>query len=97
MKVVWSPLSVERTTEIAKYIALDDRTAAEKWIESIFNRVEQLESFLKSGVIVPETNREDIRQLVLGNYRVIYRISAEIISILTVRHDRQIIPGSDLE
>ncbi len=97
MKVIWSPLSVERTMEIAKYIALDDRTAAEKWIESIFRRVEQLESFPRSGEIVPETNREDIRQLIFGNYRIIYRISVELISVLTVRHDRQITPESDLE
>jgi len=74
MKVIWSSLSVERTTEIGKYIALDDRPVATKWIESVFNRVEQLESFPKGGTIVSETNREDIHQLTFDNYRVYPKI-----------------------
>ncbi len=96
MKLRWSPLAVERAAEIGKYIALDDPSAAVKWIASVFGLVEQLESFPQSGAIVPETNREDIRQLVFGNYRIIYRIGVEHVSILTVRHDRQILPEDDL-
>ena len=96
MKIVWSPLAVERVSEIVRYIAEDNPDAATNWAESIFTRVEQLGPFPESGNIVPEMHREDIRQLVMGNYRIIYRIGTDQISVLTVRHHRQIFPDQDL-
>jgi len=96
MKIVWSPLAVERVSEIVRYIAEDNPDAATNWAESIFTRVEQLGPFPDSGNIVPEMHREDIRQLVMGNYRIIYRIGTDQISVLTVRHHRQILPDQEL-
>ena len=97
MKIQWSPLAVERIGEIADYIAQDSPMAAEKWIHSIFNRVEQVKDFSRSGRFVPEINRKDIRELIIANYRIIYRIETRAISILTVRHSRQILPSEDID
>jgi len=97
MKIQWSPLAVERISEIADYIAMDSPKAAEKWVHSIFNRVAQVKDFSKSGRSVPEINRTDIRELILANYRIIYRIEAQLISILTIRHSRQILPNEDID
>jgi len=97
MKIQWSPLSVERVGEIADYIAQNSPVAAEKWVHSIFNRVEQVKDFSRSGRVVPELNRKDIRELILANYRIIYRIETRVISILTVRHSRQILPDEDID
>ena len=36
MKIIWSPLAIERVSEIAEYIALDNPVAAEKWVDDIF-------------------------------------------------------------
>ena len=97
MKVTWSPLAVDRVTEIATYIAEDDEAAASKWIHSIFARVEQLAAFPESGRHPPEVPRADIRELPWGNYRIFYRIETRGISILTVRHSRQVVPIEDLK
>ena len=97
MKIQWSPLSVERISEIADYIAQDSPVAAEKWVHSIFDRVEQIKDFSRSGHVVPELNRKDIREILFANYRIIYRIETRIVSILTVRHSRQILPDEDIE
>ena len=96
MKIIWSPLSIDRITEIAKYIAEDNLNAAEKWLEEIFNSVEQLQTFPQSGRIVPELNEPSIRDLLFGNYRIVYLIEEKHISVLTVRNVRQILPESDL-
>jgi len=96
MKIIWSPLAIDRTTEIAKYIAQDNPSAAQNWIGSIFSRVEQLQSLPESGRMVPELCRKEIRELIYGNYRIIYRIDAENIFILTVRHGRQILPNDEI-
>ena len=36
--------------------------------------------------------QDDFREIIHGNYRIIYRLQTEIVSILTVRHGRQILP-----
>ena len=96
MKIIWSPLAIERVTEIARYIAQDNPTAARKWLESIFVRVEQAQAAPTSGRIVPEINRKEIREILFGNYRIVYRAEPKHISILTVRHGRQILPVDEI-
>ena len=96
MIIVWSPLAVDRISEIAGYIAQDKPSAAEKWIKTIFSKVEQLKSDPEIGRIVPEIRNNQFRELIYGNYRVIYRIEAEQISILTIRHGKQILPIKEI-
>jgi len=96
MKIVWSPLAIERVTEIAQYITQDNPAASQKWVETIFLKVEQLQSSPASGRIVPEISREDIREIILGNYRIVYRTDPKKISILTIRHGRQILPVDEI-
>lgn len=97
MRIIWSPLAVERAAEIAEYISRDNPTAAEKWIETVFSKVEQLKSFPKSGRIVPEINSKDFRELIYGNYRIIYRVEKTQVSILTIRHGKQILPIDEIQ
>ncbi|WP_372796452.1 type II toxin-antitoxin system RelE/ParE family toxin [Pontiella sp.] len=97
MKIQWSPLSIDRISEISAYIARDSPNAAERWVHTIFDRVEQIQDFSESGQPVPETNRKDIQQLIIANYRIIYRVEPKMISILTVRHCRQILPDEDFD
>jgi plasmid stabilization system protein ParE len=89
MKIEWSPLSIKRANEIAEYIALDSLEESNKWRQDLINRVEQLKKFPKSGRVVPELNDILKRELIFGNYRIIYRISENKIFILTLRHIRQ--------
>jgi len=96
MRVQWSPLAIERVAEIAAYIAEDNPVAAEKWVREIFARVGQLTEFPQSRRHLPETMRQDIRELTWGNYRIIYRLEECQVSILTVRHGRQILPIAEL-
>jgi toxin ParE1/3/4 len=96
VKIIWSPLDIDRASEIAEYIARDKPSAAEKWVNTIFSKVEQLRSSTEIGRIVPEIRNEQFRELIYGNYRIIYRIEKKQISILTIRHGRQILPISEI-
>src|SRR6056297_3316390 len=96
MKIEWSPLSIQRANEIAEYIALDSLEESNKWRQDLINRVEQLTEFPKSGRVVPELNDILTRELIFGNYRIIYRISENKIFILTIRHIRQILSEDDI-
>ncbi|MFH0909357.1 MAG: type II toxin-antitoxin system RelE/ParE family toxin [bacterium] len=92
MKIIWSPLAIDRVEEIAGYIAQDNPSAAGKWAVAIFHRVKQIGAFPNSGRMVPEAHRQELREIIYGNYRIIYRIDPRRVSILTVRHLKQILP-----
>ena len=96
MKIIWSPLAVDRVSEIAGYIAQDNPVAAENWINTVFKKVEDLKAFPESGRIVPETDNKTIRELIYGNYRIIYRLEEKRLSVLTVRHGKQVLPVDEV-
>ena len=96
MKIIWSPLAIDRASEIAEYIAQDKPSAAEKWISTVFSKVEHLNSSPEIGRIVPEIRNDQFRELIYGNYRIVYRFGKEQISILTIRHGKQILPINEI-
>jgi len=96
MKIIWSPLAIDRVSEIAEYIALDKPSAADKWIATIFSKVGQLASSPGIGRVVPEIGDEQFRELIYGNYRIVYRIEKKQVSILTIRHGKQILPIDEI-
>jgi len=97
MKVIWSPLALERVDEIAAYIAGDDAQAARRFLIEIFGAVERLQSFPNSGRVVQEVKRPNIREIIFGNYRVVYRVERKRVSILTVRHGKQRLPLKEIK
>jgi toxin ParE1/3/4 len=97
MRILWSPLAIERVSEIAEYIAQDNSGAAENWVNTVFKKVEELKNFPESGRVVPETDNQSIRELLYGNYRIIYRVEESRLSVLTVRHGKQILPTDEIK
>lgn len=96
MKVEWSPLALDRVTDIAWYIAKDDPGAAERWVNELFDSVERLADFPESGRVVPEVGVRRIREVIFGAYRVIYSVKDKV-EILTVRRGSQLLDVSEIE
>ena len=96
MKIVWSPLAIDRAAEIAEYISSDNPAAAREWVDKIFAKVGLLSSSPEIGRVVPEIERKEIREIIFGNYRIIYRLESVSISILTIRHGKQILPVDEI-
>ena len=90
MKIIWQPLALERVHEIIDLIARDRPIAAEKWAAGLFDLVERLQRSPKRGRMVPEVGREEIRELLYRNHRIIYRLDSDSVSILTVRYARRL-------
>ncbi len=97
MRIIWSPLALERVNEIADYIAEDDAKAARLFLIDIFGAVARLESLPNSGRVVPEVKHPNIREIIFGNYRVIYHVERKRVSILTVRHGKQRLPLKEVK
>ncbi len=96
MRIIWSPLAVHRASEIADYIAQDKPSAAVRWVNEVFTKVEQLKSSPQIGRVVPEISDDQFRELIYGNYRIIYRVELKQISVLTIRHGKQILPIAEI-
>jgi plasmid stabilization system protein ParE len=96
MKVFWSPLARQRVLEIAEWIRWDKPGAAARWVERLLAEVETLADLPRRGRVVPELDRPEVRELLFGNYRVIYRIEEDELVILTVRHGRRLLDPDEL-
>jgi plasmid stabilization system protein ParE len=96
VKVVWSPVAIERAYEEARFIAEDKPEAALRWLEGLFASTDRLEMFPNSGRVVPEIALSQFRQLIYGSHRVIYHADAGSVSILTVRRSKRLLDPSEL-
>lgn len=97
MKVIWSPRAIDRAHEEARFIAADKPEAALRWLDRIFVATGRLESFPESGQIVPEIGLANYRQIIYRSHRIIYRIEATRISILTIRRSKRMLDPTELQ
>ena len=86
--IKWSKRGILRRVQCVRYIAKEsqDWFTAWRWEDDVFATTAQLNDFPESGSIVRELRRDDIRQVLVGDYRVIYRVKRRNVEILTVRH-----------
>lgn len=67
MKVIWTPRAQQRLQEIHDYIARDQPDNAVRWVARVLDRGEQIGDQPRSGRIVPEYQREAIREVFAGD------------------------------
>ncbi|MDA3937420.1 MAG: type II toxin-antitoxin system RelE/ParE family toxin [Actinomycetota bacterium] len=89
MKVIWTPIAQEQVAEAFTYISAENPGAALGWFDRIVARTESLSALPDQGHMVPEAERESIREVLVAPYRVIYRRDSEEAITLTVQHERR--------
>lgn len=98
VKVVWTNYAYLDLKDIYDYIAKDSKKYAHFQIRKLKGKTNILKNNPQSGRIVPEANQEDLRELIEGNYRIIYRIkNSERIDVLTIFHAARILQMDKLE
>ncbi len=92
VKIIWTDISTLDLKEIFDYIAYDSLRYATITSNKIYKRVQILKDNPYIGRIVPEFSDPAFRELIEGNYRIIYRIkSDEKIDILRVYHSARLL------
>ncbi|MEK7264131.1 MAG: type II toxin-antitoxin system RelE/ParE family toxin [Bacteroidota bacterium] len=89
VEVVWTSQALEDVDEIAKYIERDSPQYARITTQKIFHSVERLKQFPHSGRIIPEFGNELWREVIMGNYRIMYKLNETTVSVFTVMHGRR--------
>ena len=87
VQIIWTQESEDDLKKIIKYISKDSVTYAYRVIRKIVGRVDVLHENPSLGKVVHEFNDDSIRELIEGQYRIIYRLKSKTeIQILTVHH-----------
>ena len=87
----WTRQAREDLRAIRAHIARDAPATATAYVRKLRASVERLRQFPFSGEVVPELGREDLREVLQGNYRLIYRVSEMRLDILAVYHGSRIL------
>jgi addiction module RelE/StbE family toxin len=90
VKIIWSDLAIDDLKSIHEYISKDSTRYATEIVERIIQKVGQLENFHKSGRIVPEFKNDLIRELIIENYRIVYTVDEQIVSIARIHHSSRL-------
>ena len=97
MKVFWTETAINHLSAIYSYIAQNSPPYAQRLVERITSRSQQIAQFPLSGRIVPEFKTQQIREVIEGSYRIIYYLKSEQIDVLAVVHGRKYIREIELE
>lgn len=96
MEVVWTDQAFLRLMEIEDYIARDNPAAAQRHTDKLVARSETIAQQPQLGRVLPELPASGIRELVEGNYRIVYRVGVNRVEILTVFESHRRLPLNDL-
>ena len=90
--VIWSPQSVRDLEAIHAYISDESARYADLVVGRLVAAVERLQAFPESGRIVPERADPSIREVIVGSYRVVYRLRTDLVEIVTVFRGSRLFP-----
>jgi addiction module RelE/StbE family toxin len=85
-QVEWTPQALDDLDAICLFIARDAPQVAAVFADRAFRATDRLANYPRSGRIVPELAVENMREIILGNYRLIYRIRQDQVQVVTVHH-----------
>jgi len=77
VQIKWLREAKEDLKDIYAYISKDSEKYAKRQVNRIWERTLILKQQIRSGKEVEELNRKDVRELIEGPYRIIYRIIDE--------------------
>lgn len=92
-QIRWSLTASTDLQEIEDFIARDSVFHAVTFVDCI---VESTATLLKTphiGRVVPEFNRQDLREVIFRGYRIVYLVQNDEVLILRIVHGARNLPG----
>lgn len=94
--IYWTRQAREDLRAVRAHIARDAPATASAYVRKLRLSVGRLRQFPYSGEVIPEIGREELREVLQGNYRIIYRVSESRVDILAVFHSARIFDERDI-
>lgn len=92
-KVTWTEVAWNDLEAVAEYISKDSPRYGAAFVRDVRDAARSLSHFSERGRYVPEFVNSQIRELLLGQYRLIYHITAKEVSIIAQKTRRQTFAG----
>lgn len=91
--LVWTGPALADLLEITRRIQVDNPEAARRFGKQVKEKVSRLARFPYSARMVPEFPASGLREVLVGDYRVIYRVvpAKRRVEILTVYHGARLL------
>lgn len=84
-KIIWSLQAREDLRDIIVFIAADNPAAAESFGFRLMSKVDLLAEFPELGLVVPEEQNENIREIILRPYRIVYQVLKKQNAVAIIR------------
>ena len=91
-RVAWTAQALLDLEEIGARIERDDPRAAARWVAKLMAAADKASAFPLLGRKVPELGRDDVRERIVGNYRVGYWLRDARLEVLTVFEGHRLPP-----
>jgi len=95
-EVRWTHQAAADLEAITSFIAADSRSYAILFAIDALAVVERLSDFPFSGRVLPELGDPAIREILFGNYRIVYRVKCDLVELLMVYHGARLLDPSRL-
>ncbi|HVT05655.1 MAG TPA: type II toxin-antitoxin system RelE/ParE family toxin [Thermoanaerobaculia bacterium] len=85
-KVRWAPRAIALIEEAARHVAGDSPEAAQRLVTDAVAAAESLAELSERGRMVPELDDPAYRELLVGSYRLVYRVEADNVAVVAFVH-----------
>ena len=85
-RLVWSDAAVDDLESTAAYISRDSAAYAASFVRRVLSAATAVVHMPESGGIVPEYNNPDLREVLVGNYRLVYSLGTGEVRIVALIH-----------
>lgn len=91
VRLIWLPEAIDDLDAITSYISIDSDRYARDFVARVVARAEGPVDLPLSGHLNPEAAREDVREISIYPYRLIYKVKQQEVAVLAVLHGGRLI------
>jgi toxin ParE1/3/4 len=91
-KLIWSPRALQDMDNACEYIARESPSYAYLFADRLVRFIQNVANQPLLGAVVPEYNRQDLRERLFQNYRIVYRVSEDYVELVTIIHAARLLP-----
>jgi plasmid stabilization system protein ParE len=92
----WSPQAADDLEAVRNFIARDSAHYAKLVVQRIVAAIEVLATSPEMGRVVPELRNPEVREIIVGAYRIVYRYQRGMVEISTIFHGSRLFRANDV-
>ncbi len=93
LPISWTDRALSDLDNIGDYITRESEAAAHRGVNRLVAAAEQAAPAPLAGRRVPELGRDDIREILLPTYRIVYLVTNERLVVLTLFEGHRLFPS----